>query len=62
MMNIDDLIDEDYKFSDDLFYDDFAFLNYTFDIPPIVFDDFVDFVSGQINIFSTETLDFLDLN
>lgn len=46
----------------DLFYDDFAFLNYTFDIPPIVFDDFVDFVSGQINIFSTETLDFLDLN
>ena len=27
-MNIDDLIDEDYKFSDDLFYDDFhEFMN-----------------------------------
>jgi hypothetical protein len=44
-----------------IFYDDFAFLNYTDNIPSFVFDDFSDFVSGDIDTFSPDTLDFFEL-
>jgi len=42
----------------DLFYNDLAFLNYTYQIPPFVFDDFSNLVGGEIDIFSPNSLDF----
>lgn len=44
----------------DVFYDDFAFLNCNNDIPDYVFDEFSDYVGGDISSFSTETMDYLD--
>jgi hypothetical protein len=44
----------------DLFYNDLAFLNYTYQIPPYIFDDFSNFVGGDINMFSPNSLDFLN--
>lgn len=44
----------------DMFYDDFAFLNYTNDIPSFVFDDFTGYVCGDITAFSPETMGYFD--
>lgn len=44
----------------DLFYNDLAFLNYTQEIPSFVFDDFTNFVGGDISVFSSETMGFFD--
>ena len=44
----------------DLFYNDLAFLNYTYEVPSYVFDDFSSFVGGNINVFSPNSLDFFN--
>lgn len=44
----------------DLFYNDLAFLNYTYDIPPCVYDDFTYFVGGDISAFSPQSMDFFN--
>lgn len=44
----------------DIFYNDLAFLNCTNEIPDCVFNDFTDFVSGDISMFSPESINFFD--
>ncbi len=44
----------------EIFYNDLAFLNCTNDIPDCVFDDFADFVGGDISMFSPESLGFIE--
>lgn len=40
----------------DTFYNDLAFLNYTNDIPDFVFNDFNNFVGGDISAFSPDSM------
>lgn len=42
----------------DIFYNDLAFLNYTNDIPVYVYDDFANYVDGDISSFSPESMDY----
>lgn len=44
----------------EMFYNDFAFLNYTNEIPSSVFNDFSDYVTGDISSLSPETMNFFD--
>lgn len=44
----------------DIFYNELAFLNYSYDIPPYVYEDFSSYVGGDINMFSPDTQFFFD--
>lgn len=43
------------------FYNDLAFLNYTQDIPECIFNDFTGLVGGELNMFSPESMGFIDM-
>lgn len=44
----------------DIFYNNLAFLNYQNEIPECVFNDFSNFVGGEISVFSQDSLDFIN--
>ncbi len=44
----------------DMFYNDLAFLNNTYDIPGFVYDDFSSMVGGDITVFSPESMDYFN--
>lgn len=44
----------------DIFFNDLAYLNFTNNIPECVFNDFSDFVGGEINAYSIDTMDYFD--
>ncbi len=44
----------------DMFYNDLAFLNNTYDIPGFVYDDFSGMVGGDISAFSPASMDYFN--